>query len=314
MSTPSIGVPCEMSTTCRRRRVLALVVVAAGCLFGQLNWGLAGTREDRQALWSEIRPVALKNCTLRRFGSVNDGGYLMCENLITGIESAYSYGIDTEDDWGCEVSQKVGVGIHQYDCFTPNRPICSDIKQGWLIRFLERRIGDARIIHVIQRWLMAGRIVFHNECIGPRAEMIDSHSFDTLANQTAKNGDTGKHLLVKMDIEGAEWESLMATPDEVLEKIDQLPMELHGVDKPRFAEVIRKLKQTFYLVSVHFNNHACSDDLDPFPSWAFQVLFVNKRLAVLDPAGPVRQPGSPPDAPDNLEEADCQPNDFFTTK
>jgi hypothetical protein len=68
----------------------------------------AGIRADRQALWNELRPVALKNCTLRRFGSVNDGGYLMCENLLSGTESAYSYGIDTEDNWGCEVSQKLG--------------------------------------------------------------------------------------------------------------------------------------------------------------------------------------------------------------
>jgi hypothetical protein len=244
-----------------------------------LNEALAGTRENRQVLWNEIRPVALKNCTLCRIGSANDGGYLMCENLITGIESAYSYGIATEDNWGCQVSLKVSVGIHQYDCFTPNRPICSDLRQGELIRFLERQIGDGRIIHVIQRWLMVGRIAFHNECIGSKAETIDSHPFDTLANQIAKNGDTGKRLLVKMDVEGAEWESLMATPDEVLEKIDQLPMELHGVDDPRFAEVIRKLKQAFYLVSVHFNNHACSDDLDPFPSSAFQCCSLTSASA-----------------------------------
>jgi len=272
-----------VNRACQPCHVLALVIVVASC--GPSSEHRTGTREDRQALWNEIRPVALKNCTLRRFGGVNDGGYLMCENLISGIESAYSYGIGNEDNWGCEVSQKVGVGIHQYDCFAPHRPTCPN-----------------------------GRLVFHNECIGPKAETIDSHPFDTLANQIAKNGDTGKRLLVKMDVEGAEWESLMAMPNEVLEKIDQLPMELHYVDKPRFAEVIRKLKQTFYLVSVHFNNYRCADDLDPFPSEAFQVLFVNKRLGVLDLAGPAHQPGSPPDAPDYPEKADCQPKEFFTTK
>jgi hypothetical protein len=276
----------NLSRACPWRCVLALVLVLAG-LFGQAN-AQTGTREDRQALWNEIRPVALKNCVLRRFGSVNDGGYLMCENLISGTESAYSYGIDTEDNWGCELSQKLGVGIHQYDCFTSIRPTCPN-----------------------------GRFVFHNECIGPKADTIDSHHFDTLAAQIDKNGDSGRRLLVKMDVEGAEWESLMATPNELLEKIDQLPMELHftglGTDL-RFAEIIRKLKQTFYLVSVHFNNYACSDDLDPFPSAAFQVLFVNKRIGILDPDGPVRQPGSPPDAPDNPSIADCQPKDFFTTK
>ena len=234
-------------------------------------------RALRQALWNEIQPVALKNCTLHRFGSANDGGYLMCENLLSGIQVAYSYGIDTEDNWGCEVSQRFGVAVHQYDCFTPHRPTCEN-----------------------------GRFVFHDECIGPRAETIDAHPFDSLTGQIAKNGDSGKRLLIKMDIEGAEWESLLATPNELLDRIDQLPMELHGVNGPRFAELVRKLKQTFYLVSVHFNNYACSTSARPFPSIAYQVLFVNKRLGVLDPSQPGRVPGSPPDAPDNPGKPDCQ--------
>jgi hypothetical protein len=232
---------------------------------------------QRQALWDEIAPVALKNCKLRRYGSVNDGGYLMCENLLNGIQVGYSYGIDTEDNWGCEVSQRYGIAIHQYDCFTPFRPTCA-----------------------------GGQFAYHNECIGPRTEAIDGHPFDTLANQIAKNGDTGKRLLIKMDIEGAEWDSLLATPNELLEHIDQLPMELHGVQDRRFIDLVRKLKQTFYLVSVHFNNWACSPRVAPFPSIAYQVLFVNKRLGVLDPALPGRVPGSSPDAPDNPDEADCQ--------
>jgi hypothetical protein len=109
-----------------------------------------------------------------------------------------------------------------------------------------------------------------------------------------------------MDIEGAEWESLLATPDELLARIDQLPMELHGVNKQRFIELVRKLKQTFYLVSVHFNNWGCSKTSQPFPSIAYQVLFVNKRLGIVDPTRAGRVPGSPPDAPDNPARPDCQ--------
>jgi hypothetical protein len=258
--------------------IAILVLVVAGGL-GAVRWKRANpARELREALWAEIQPVALKNCTLKRFGSANDGGYLMCENLLVGIESAYSYGIDTEDNWGCEVSTRLGVPVHQYDCFTPYRPTCP-----------------------------GGRFVYHNECIGPSTETIDARPFDSLANQIANNGDRGKPLLVKMDIEGAEWESLLATPDELLDRIAQLPMELHGVDKPRFIELVQKLKRTFHLVSVHFNNYACSKKAQPFPSIAYQVLFVNKRLGVLDPSQPGRVPGSPPDAPDNPARPDCQP-------
>src|SRR5438045_8650097 len=45
----------------------------------------------RETILAELQPVALKNCTLKRFGSVNDGGYLMCENLIEPIAAAYYY-------------------------------------------------------------------------------------------------------------------------------------------------------------------------------------------------------------------------------
>ena len=231
----------------------------------------------RQALLKAIRPVALKNCTLKRFGSVNDGGYLMCENLIGPIAATYSYGIDTEDNWGCEVSTTYNVAVHQYDCFTPHRPACK-----------------------------GGRPVFHNECIADRRKIEDSYSYDTLAHQIARNGDAGKRLLVKMDVEGAEWDSLLATPDGVLERIDQLPMELHGIDDRRYLEVVRKLKRTFYVVSVHFNNWSCAPDADPFPSRTYQVLLVNKRLGIPNPSAPPRTAGSLPDAPDSPDKPDCQ--------
>ena len=86
----------------------------------------------------------------------------------------------------------------------------------------------------------------------------DGRVFDTLQNHIAKNLDTGKRLIVKIDVEGAEWDSLLVTPDTVLDQIDQMPMELHGVNERRFLEVVRRLKQKFYLVNLNFNNSACT--------------------------------------------------------
>jgi hypothetical protein len=233
-------------------------------------------RHQRQQLLDELRPVALRNCTLARFGSENDGGYLMCENLIKGLQTAYSYGVGKNDDWGCDVSTRYGVPVHQYDCFDPARPACD-----------------------------TGKFVFHDECIGDHKERVEARIFDTLANQIETNGDTGKSMIVKIDIEGAEWDALMATPDALLEQIDQMPMELHGVDDERFVKVLRKLKRTFYLVNLHFNNLSCSTKLSPFPGWAYQVLFVNKWLGVVD-----RSRGTPPpsplNAPDEPGLRDCQ--------
>jgi hypothetical protein len=241
------------------------------------EWSAARAREVRVALFDELEPVTLKNCNLKRYGGANDGGYLMCENLIQGIQTLYSYGIDKEDNWGCQLSRQLNVPVHQYDCFTEERPSCD-----------------------------RGLVVFHDECVGSRTEIVDGQRFDTLANQIARNRDTASRLLVKIDIEGAEWDSLLATPNRVLDRIEQMPMELHGVDERRFLNLVRRLKTRFYLVNLHFNNFACDADLAPMPSRAYQVLWVHKRVGVLDPDAPVPAPPSPLNAPDNPKRRDCQ--------
>ena len=237
-------------------------------------------RPERVALLEELQPVALKNCNLKRFGSANDGGYLLCDNLSEGIQSAYSYGVGANDELGCDVSKRYSVPVHQYDCFDPARPTC----QG-------------------------GVFVFHNECIGPRAERDkDQRVFDTLQNQISKNHDAGKRLIVKIDVEGAEWNSLLVTPDAVLEQIDQMPMELHidPINGQHFLDVVRRLKQKFYVVNLHFNNHACTPSVEPLPAAAFQVLLVNKRLGILDESAPTPAPMSALNAPDHPGVPDCQ--------
>lgn len=141
---------------------------------------------------------------------------------------------------------------------------------------------------------------------GTQNRTVEGRFFDTISNQIAGNRDRGKRMIIKIDVEGAEWESLMATPDKVLERVDQLPMEFHGVDDGRMLAVVKKLKRTFHLVHLHFNNHACDPKLQPFPAWAYQVLFVNKRVGVVGTPKPGTAPPHEFDAPDNPDSPDCQ--------
>jgi hypothetical protein len=233
-------------------------------------------RQLRVQLLKELRPVTLENCTLKRVGSANDGGYLMCGNLLENVQAAYSYGIGPSDDWGCELSDTKRIAVHQYDCFSPPHVGCA-----------------------------GGLSVFHDECVGPKRQTIESRRFDTITDQIEKNGDTGKTLVVKIDIEGAEVGSLMATSNRVLDRFDQLAMEIHGVG-PQFLDLVRKLKRTFRLVHLHYNNQACSNRYQPLPAWAYQVLFVNKRIAVVKPdAAPPTLP-NPLDASDYPQGHECQ--------
>jgi hypothetical protein len=256
--------------------VIIAVAAAAAVVIGDLEQHAAG-RKLSEAILAELQPVALKNCTLKRFGSANDGGYLMCENLIEPLDAGYSYGVGRNDDWGCDVSRRYHVPVYEYDCFDPARPTCN-----------------------------GGTFVFHDECVGDRTSYRESRFFDTLENQIRKNGDIGRRLIVKMDIEGGEWDSLLTAPDELLASIPQIAMELHGFDDPKIVEVLRKLKRNFYLVNLHFNNWSCTPKAAPLPAWAYQVLWVNKRVGLLDPAAPIPAPMSPLNAPDSPTSPDCQ--------
>jgi hypothetical protein len=264
----------KRASICITFAVIALA--AAALVIGDLARHAAG-RKLREAILAELQPVALKNCTLKRFGSANDGGYLMCENLIEPLDVAYSYGVGSNDDWGCELSRRYHVPVREYDCFDPARPTCN-----------------------------GGTFDFHNECLGDRTGYRGSRFFDTLENQIRRNGDTGRRLIIKMDIEGGEWDSLVAAPDELLASIPQITMEMHGFNDPKIVEVLRKLKRNFYLVNLHFNNWSCTPKAAPLPAWAYQVHWVNKRIGVPDPAAPFPAPMSRLNAPDSPTWPDCQ--------
>ena len=233
-------------------------------------------RRIRAELAEELRPVSLSNCDWTRVGSSNDGGYAMCGNLLAGIQTAYSYGIGGDDEWGCQISTTHKVPVHQYDCFNPKSRPCES--------------GDPRL---------------NVECVGPVAGKQDGRAFDTMASQISRNGDAGRTKVVKMDIEGAEWQAILAAPDELFDTIVQMPMELHGTDTQDVLDGLRKLKKHFYLVAVHFNNWRCSTDYAPFPNFAYQVLLVNRKIGVVGEA-----PAGAPTlasvlAPDNTRAPEC---------
>ncbi|HZR78502.1 MAG TPA: hypothetical protein VFA58_04800 [Chthoniobacterales bacterium] len=260
-----------------RTPLAIILVIFAGAIvfFGAKR--SANEHQLREAILAELQPVTLKNCELQRFGSKNDGGYLMCENLIEPIDVAYSYGIGQNADWDCDISHRYRIPVHQYDCFDPARPTCD-----------------------------GGTFIFHNECIAGRADQRGPRVFDTLENQIRKNGDTGRRLIVKMDIEGAEWDVIAATPDEVLASIPQITLEMHGYKDPKIGEVLQKLKRTFYLVNVHFNNWSCTSSAAPLPAWAYQTHWVNKKIGTVDSTAPFPAAMSSLNAPDAPNRPDCQ--------
>ena len=233
--------------------------------------------QAREALSAQMQPVKLANCDFERVGDKHDGGYVVCKNLVSTAEAFYSYGISASDNWGCTLSARHQRPVHQYDCFNTERPPCEGAMPS-----------------------------FHEECVGPKRETVDGRVFDTVAAQIQRNGDTGKRLVVKMDVEGSEWLSLLAVPDSVLERIDHLNIEFHGVEEGQYAATMAHLARTFHVVNVHYNNWTCSPDVAPFHATTFELLLVNKKIGVVE-AGARAVIPNPFDAPNNWMRPDCQP-------
>jgi hypothetical protein len=267
--------------------VLAVVLLVTAGLVIRNQLRVAANRETRGAnaarrmqarteLFAEIQPVHVTNCELKRFGEPHDGGYPLCANLLGAVQAGYSYGISGYDGWGCDVSRQLHVPVHQYDCFDLRVPLCP-----------------------------GGNTVFHGECIAPTKFTDEGRPFDTFSNQFAGNGHADVPLVMKIDVEGAEWDSFLLAPDSVFSHIDQLDVEFHHVDDAKYVEAMRRLKQSFYVAHVHYNNFSCDPALRPFPSWAFEVLLVNKRIANID-GSPASATPAGLDAPNNASAPDCQ--------
>jgi hypothetical protein len=231
----------------------------------------------RAMLWRELQPVALEHCRLERFGEANDGGYLVCANFLADVAAGYSYGISGYDGWGCQVASTLRVPVHQYDCFDLRAPACA-----------------------------GGDTVFHGECIGREPATVDGRPFDTLERQLEKNGHGSARIVMKIDVEGAEWDAFATAPDTVLERIDQLGVEFHRTDQRRFLTVVQRLARYFHVANLHMNNYACTGTTDaPFGAWAYEVLFVNRRLPV-GAVTPRTTPFHPLDTPNAPDLPDCQ--------
>jgi hypothetical protein len=261
---------------------LAAALVAVALVLAVIALSVALRRADRlserrAALLEELQPVKLAGCVLTRFGVENDGGYLLCGNLLDQSAVAYSYGIAGRDSWGCDLSRRHGLTIHQYDCFDTTEPVCD-----------------------------GGDFAFHPECAGDPLETIEGREFDSVAGQVAKNGDGGKRLVVKMGIERAAWRLLLAAPDSLLNDIDQLVVEFHGVNRRKYLKVVRRLKEHFYVGNLHFDNHACVSKVEPFPASVYEVLFVNKRIVDLDESDATPAFPNPLDQPNATDRPDCQ--------
>jgi group II intron reverse transcriptase/maturase len=125
------------------------------------------------------------------------------------------------------------------------RSFFDEISQEWLVRFLEHRIGDRRIIRLIQKWLKVGILEDGIVTVSDRGTGQGAVISPLLANI---------YLHYALDLWAARWRRREATGDMIIVRYadDFIVGFQHEADARRFLDEMRARLQEFAL-SLHPN-------------------------------------------------------------
>ena len=153
--------------------------------------------------WELFGPIANCSSGLKKYGSKADGHKWLC-----GVDAAmqnegcvvYSIGSNNEWDFELSIAKATNCEIHTFDC-------------------------NVAIPKVPPK--LSSRLTFHKFCVAGRNELdAEGHAFRTLASIQAELGHKKVDLL-KVDIEGFEWELFNTWEDTQSTLPFQISTELH---------------------------------------------------------------------------------------
>jgi hypothetical protein len=165
---------------------------------------------------------------LIRIGGDGDGGYVLPDDL-DGIVACFSPGVSDSAAFEEELAQKFQIESHLADYSVEGPPGFFTPKS-----FIKKFVG-----------------VYNSESMITMSDWVTGR---------AQNSETGDYLL-QMDIEGDEYKTIIATPQDVLTKFRIIVLEIHGfenwADPVFFKHVLsffEKLFLSFTVVHIHANN------------------------------------------------------------
>jgi len=203
---------------------------------------------------SWLRPFS--GVRLKRFGCDHDGGYVLPSDCLERIDGVLSFGVDRNWSFERQVRQRhPKIPLHAYDPSVSERMFYRE-KRAALVRLLTLR-GSYLKFQEASRILQDFRNTFsvparhfreraHDQVLG-KGDCDMRKAFSRLSGC--------KNLLVKMDIEAAEYRVL---PDLIVfaSRIAYLTLEFHetGVFRKTFEDIVQKIQKTHFIAHLHGNN------------------------------------------------------------
>ncbi|WP_139559750.1 FkbM family methyltransferase [Methylotetracoccus oryzae] len=164
-----------------------------------------------------------------------DGGYILLDTLLKD-QKVYSFGVGKQITFDLELAER-GHDIYLFD-------------------------------HTVSA-LPTEHPRFHFFREGVSSVSQPDKALFSLEQHIDRLGHRDLDLILKMDVEGAEWGVLATAGSGLIRKFSQITMELHGLDRlgnektrARACRVLRKLNRTHTLFHVHGNNAVPLKNID----------------------------------------------------
>jgi hypothetical protein len=188
-----------------------------------------------------------------RVGSNNDGGYVMLDSF-EGTQAVYGIGIGDNFEWEEDIANR----ISDVDVFMYDHTIKSPALRNKQLKFY--RVGIC----------------------GENTRGDDLKTFEEILK---KDDNFGKeNIILKIDVEGAEWDAFGTVSEDVMEKFSQIVIELHDVNKldsKHYDEMIKaldKISITHEVIHIHANNHGNYSILGGIPvPQTLEVTYLRKK-------------------------------------
>jgi hypothetical protein len=171
-------------------------------------------------LFKLLRPVKTKY-NLIRVGGDEDGGYLL-PNDLEMIEACYSPGVGSSIKFEIDLFEKFKIGSHLAD-YSVDDPAN---KSPAILSFTKKYLGSITSKNHISfdDWIDIFNPVSHN-----------------------------KDLIMQMDIEGGEYETLMAINEKTLKRFRIIVLELHDIEAFANRNYFKFMKIFFHKLLKHHN-------------------------------------------------------------
>jgi len=218
-----------------------------------------------------IRPFIYSD--LIRVGNQADGGYVIPESVLDDATCLISFGIGYNHTFEYDIQNRVpNIRVVGFDHTVGSLYFLSKSWNGVLKLFLNR--GDfmdlikriLRFFYFLNFWTINSRNKHHKTCITP-------HNINKILNKYKHD-----NILLKIDIEGAEWDSLPIVVKD-LGNVNCLIVEFHDISRnfSKFKQLLSNLKENFNLGHSHINNFS-NLNYDILPDF-IEMTFVNNKYS-----------------------------------